>query len=205
MPKWAQIMHVACHQTSSLSSLPFYMKIGQMLPNNLNLPTALCDCLSVDTAAVDWRPWILSVNIIFSGYQITQSQTHWYETTLHHIQSSHGFKTALETLLYKQYQKWFQILSSFLPPPPPPPPIILITFLAECPCWCDVQGIQYYDWRIYFWGFNVYIFVDLVKGSVLTLVGEMQCYKFRMAEVNHTSLPVSKKLQLDGSCRELQL
>ena len=82
----------------------------------------------------------------------------------------------------------------------PPELSSLITFLAECPCWCDVQGVQYYDWRIYFWGFNVYIFVDLVKGSELTLVGEIQCYKFKkMAEVNHTSLPVSKKLQFDGT------
>ena len=29
--------------------------------------------------------------------------------------------------------------------------------------------------------------------------------KNKMAEVNRMSLPVSKKLQLDGSCKELQL
>ena len=37
-------------------------------------------------------------------------------------------------------------------------------------------GIQYYDYVVCL-RFYMYIFVDLVKCSVLTLVGEIQCYR----------------------------
>ena len=54
-----------------------------------------------------------------------------------HIQSSHAWKVALKTRLYKQqHQRGFQILSSYFAPPPPPTttttpysPSLLVTFL----------------------------------------------------------------------------
>ena len=73
-----------------------------------------------------------------------------------HIQSSHTFKTTLKTHLHKQYHKWIQIL-----------PSPLVAFLRACLCVCVcvcVWGIQYYDYIIdYFWSFNVYVIVGLVK------------------------------------------
>ena len=123
-----------------------------------------------------------------------------------HIQSSTAFKTALKTHLYKQYHnKWFQILSSYLPPftPPPPPPLyppsLFVTFLlcssvcvcvccvcvCMCMCMCvracvggcGVWEIQHCDYILISWGFNVHISVDLVKRSVLTLDGVTRCHK----------------------------
>ena len=44
------------------------------------------------------------------------------------------------------------------------------------PCVCGVWGIKY-DHNYCFWGFNGYTFVDLVKCCVLTLAGEIQCYR----------------------------
>ena len=66
------------------------------------------------------------------------------------IQSSHAFKTKLETHLYKQYyNNWFQNLSSFFPNPPPPylsqSCLCTPTFMCECWCvcvWC-VRGVYY--------------------------------------------------------------
>ena len=41
---------------------------------------------------------------------------------------------------------------------------------------CD-ELIQCYDFVIFFLGFSVYIFVDLVKCSVLIFVSEVCCYR----------------------------
>ena len=68
------------------------------------------------------------------------------------------------------------------------PPSLLITFLLYTCMWvcacagvcrCGVREIYTILWLCndYFWGFNVYIFVDLVKHAVLSLVGEIWHYR----------------------------
>ena len=51
--------------------------------------------------------------------------------------------------------------------------VCLYVFVLRCGV---VQGIQYYDYVVCL-RFYMDIFVDLVKCSVLTLVGEIQCYR----------------------------
>ena len=93
----------------------------------------------------------------------------------------------------------------FLPASPPPLPSPLVTF-SVCVCVCmnahmstcarmgvvREEFIQYYDYN-YLWGFNVYIFVDLVNCSVLTLVGELQCHRndrcYYLSITAHTGWP----------------
>ena len=80
-----------------------------------------------------------------------------------HIQSSHAFKTALKTHLYKQSYNWFQILYSFVPNLPH---LLLSSLLHSslcapaylCVCWCVcVQGILYYVCILFFLGVCVYL------------------------------------------------
>ena len=65
------------------------------------------------------------------------------------------------------------LLACSTPPPLPPAighsfsPSLLVTFLIPP---LGVVCVNYY-----FWGLNGYAFVDLVKHSVLTFVGEIQC------------------------------
>ena len=72
---------------------------------------------------------------------VLQSNGNWNSlpSDISHIRSSHTFKTALKTHLYKQYKKWFQILSSYLPP--------LFTLLhpslhSTCACVCEEYNIM---------------------------------------------------------------
>ena len=79
-------------------------------------------------------------------------------SNIHHIQSSHAFKTVLKTHLYKQCCKWFQI--AFLTCLPYLPFLTLHYIpsvrMHACLCAC-VWETQHYDYIIYsFWGFNVY-------------------------------------------------
>ena len=68
-------------------------------------------------------------------------QWNWLPSDIRHIQSSHAFKTALKTHLYKQYHnKWFHILSSYTPspnPPTPPPPPRYIPSVPASVCVCE--------------------------------------------------------------------
>ena len=51
---------------------------------------------------------------------------------------------------------------------------LLGSSLCVCACVCK----EYYDYRIYYlYSFSAYIFVDLVKRGVLTLVGEIRRYR----------------------------
>ena len=63
---------------------------------------------------------------------------------IRHMQSSHAFKTALKTHIYKQYhKKQFQILSSSSSSPQkknPPTLSLPITFLL-CTCVCVGGGV----------------------------------------------------------------
>ena len=68
--------------------------------------------------------------------------------------------------------RWFQILSSYLPPPPPPLPSLTPCYIPlMCPCVC--------------------VFVDLVKHGVLTLVSDVQRYRndccYCLAECHHNN------------------
>ena len=88
-------------------------------------------------------------------------------------QSSHAFRTVLKTHPYKQYHKWFQILSSSFCPPPPTPTLSLDSFsvcVCVCVCVCVYVwvhvGVACEEYNImfiyYFWGLSVHLF-DLVK------------------------------------------
>ena len=105
-----------------------------------------------------------------------QSKKNLLSYDVHHIQSSHAFKIVLKTHLYKQYHNDSKFhLFTCLPPPRYPP--LLLTFLL-CAC-VDVRACVKTILRLYhyFWGFTVYILVDVVKHNVLTLVGHIQCYR----------------------------
>ena len=108
------------------------------------------------------------------------------------VRSFPAFKTALKTYLYQQYHKWFQILSSSSFPPPSPFHSHSISSVHVCVCVCVcvhvcvcvckcvcmcVWSARNTMFIYYFLGFHVYIFVDLVNYGVLTLVGEIPCYR----------------------------
>ena len=81
-------------------------------------------------------------------------------------------QNCIKTCLYKQYHKWFQILSFTCLPYLP-----LWHSFHVCVCMC-VRRIHYDDCIIHcLWGFNAYIIVDLVKRGVLTLVSEIWRYR----------------------------
>ena len=84
---------------------------------------------------------------------------------------SRAFKTALKTCFNKQHHKWLQILSSYLSPLPSISPCYIPSV-----CWCT-RDATLWLYNYYFWGFNVYISVNCVKHSVLTVVDKIRCYK----------------------------
>ena len=86
---------------------------------------------------------------------------------------------ALKTCLYEQYHnKWYLLTPAPPLAPPLPLPVTLppcYSHVCMCACGCGVQRIHCYDYIIIHFGvFSVYIFVDLVKCGVLTLVGEIR-------------------------------
>ena len=104
--------------------------------------------------------------------------------------ASHAFKTALIIHVYEQYHKWFQLLSSYLPRLfiLPHPSLHSFCARARVVCVCvraragrggggEEYNIMTIIINYYFWGFTVCIIADLVKCSVLTLVGEMRRYR----------------------------
>lgn len=104
---------------------------------------------------------------------VLQKQWNSVPSDICHIQSSHGFKTALKKthpelqiiLQVQMYNKWFQILSSFCPPPPPPflpplPPSFPITF-PQYVCVCK----EYDMFTYYLGGFMYYIYIHSIHFS----------------------------------------
>ena len=108
--------------------------------------------------------------------------------------------------LYKQYHnKWFQFcLLLSLPPFPSIPPCYIpsvhkLARACVCVCMCGVREIQHN--HILFLRFYAYMFVDLVKRSVLTLVSEIYSTTEMIITIitclhPHTSTDIKQYMQL---------
>ena len=69
----------------------------------------------------------------------------------------------------------------------PLPPSLPVTFL-HC-VWVGVHGTackEYYDYILFL---RIYVFVDLVKRSVLTLLGEISAIEMTVVVIISTALP----------------